>query len=62
MVYIVYKVFLGGASMFKVVVEWRESVGLEPFVYSCDSPSRALELFRAQIKRREAKKVSLILP
>lgn len=48
--------------MFKVVVEWREFVGLEPFVYSCDSLSRSLELFRAQIKRREAKKVSLILP
>lgn len=31
-------------------------------MYSCDSLSRSLELFRAQIKRREAKKVSLILP
>ena len=36
--------------MFKVVVEWRGSVGLDPFVYECDSLSRALELFRAQIK------------
>lgn len=48
--------------MFKVVVEWRDSVGLEPFLYECDSLSRALELFLAQIKRREASKVSLILP
>lgn len=45
--------------MFKVVVEWRDHVGLAPFEYEADTLSRALVLVRQQILRPEAKCVRL---
>lgn len=49
-------------GVFKIVVEWKDSVGLDPFVYETDYLSRMYEIFRNQLSRPEAKSVKVILP